>query len=82
MVAEIKENFILGGHKAAAIAMTLMKASIYMVTDYDRGIIEKIGFKYFRKLQDAVDSAVAVTGEKGTVFLMPSGGSILPNYIG
>lgn len=82
MVMEIKENFVLGGHKAAAIAMTLMKASIYMVTDYDRKIIEKIGFKYFRNLQDAVDSAAAVTEENGTVILMPSGGSILPNFIG
>ena len=81
MVKEIKENFVLGGHKAAAVAMTLMKSSIYMVTDYDRDTIEKIGFKYFSDLQDAVDSALAKTGRSGTVILMPSGGSVLPNYI-
>ncbi len=81
MVRDIKENFVLGGHKAAAVAMTLMKSSIYMVTDYDKQTIEKIGFKYFRDLQDAVDSAIAITGDKGTVILMPAGGSVLPNYI-
>ncbi|MGD9567974.1 MAG: nickel-dependent lactate racemase [Sedimentibacter sp.] len=82
MVKEIKDNFVLGGHKAAAVAMTLMKSSIYMVTDYDKEIIEKIGFKYFNNLQDAVDSAERMTGEKGTVILMIAGGSVLPNYIG
>lgn len=81
MVKDIKENFVLGGHKAAAIAMTLMKSSIYMVTDYEKETIEKIGFKYFNDLQDAVDSAIAITGEKGTVILMPAGGSVLPNYV-
>lgn len=81
MVKEIKENFVLGGHKAAAIAMTLMKSSIYMVTDYEKETIEKIGFKYFNDLQDAVDSAIAITGEKGTVILMPAGGSVLPNFV-
>ena len=81
MVKEIKESFVLGGHKAAAVAMTLMKSSIYMVTDYDRDTIEKIGFRYFSDLQDAVDSALAKTGSSGTVILMPSGGSVLPNYI-
>ncbi len=82
MINDIQENFVLGGHKAAAIAMTLMKSSIYMVTDYNKEIIEKIGFKYFSNLQDAVNSAMTETGERGTVILMPAGGSVLPNYIG
>lgn len=80
MVKEIKENFVLGGHKAAAIAMTLMKSSIYMVTDYDKEIIESIGFKHFNNLQDAVDKASSATGDTGTIILMPAGGSVLPNY--
>lgn len=80
MVKEIKENFVLGGHKAAAIAMTLMKSSIYMVTDYDKEIIESIGFKYFNNLQDAIDKASSATGDTGTIILMPAGGSVLPNY--
>jgi len=81
MIKDIKENFVLGGHKAAAIAMTLMKASIYMVTDYNKEAIERIGFKYFSNLQDAVDSAEAKTNGKGIIILMPSGGSVLPDYI-
>nr|WP_300091155.1 nickel-dependent lactate racemase [Sedimentibacter sp.] len=82
MVKEIKENFVLGGHKAAAIAMTLMKSEIYMVTDYDKDTIEHIGFKYFNDLQDAVYSAIIKSGHNSRVIIMPAGGSTLPNYVG
>ncbi len=80
MIKEIKEHFVLGGHKAAAIAITLMKSEIYMVTDYDKDIIEHIGFKYFNNLQKAINSAEAKIGAKGTVIVMPLGGSTLPRY--
>lgn len=79
MVKEIKENFVLGGHKAAAIAMTLMKSEIYMVTDYDKSTIEHIGFKYFNNLQNAVDDALKKYGHAARVIVMPAGGSTLPN---
>lgn len=82
MVKEIKENFVLGGHKAAAIAMTMMKSEIYMVTDYDKNTIEHMGFKYFNDLQDAVDSALNKSGCFSNVIVMPAGGSTLPNYVG
>jgi nickel-dependent lactate racemase len=82
MVKEIKENFVLGGHKAAAIAMTLMKSEIYMVTDYDKTTIEHMGFKYFNNLQDAVDSALNKSVHSSSVIVMPAGGSTLPYYEG
>jgi nickel-dependent lactate racemase len=80
MLRDIKNNFILGGHKAAAIAMILKKAKIFMVADFDENIIEKIGFSYFYDLQLAVDTAIKETGECGYLILMPAGGSTLPNY--
>ncbi|GAG39193.1 unnamed protein product, partial [marine sediment metagenome] len=39
MIVEIKENFKLGGHKAAAIAMILQKTKIYMVSDLDDELV-------------------------------------------
>ncbi len=81
MINEIKVNFKLGGHKAAAIAMILMKAKIYMVTDYDKKIIEHIGFSYFDTLQNAIDNALKELKQINNIIIMPSGGSTLPNYI-
>jgi len=82
MIEEIKESFVLGGHKAAAIAMILMKAKIYMVTDYDKDIIEHIGFRHFHNLQDAVDEALKEIANVDNIIVMPSGGSTLPCFIG
>ena len=42
MVEEIKINFKLGGHKAAAIAMVLEKAKIYMVSDLADDLVRKL----------------------------------------
>jgi len=81
MIKEIKENFKLGGHKAAAIALTLMKSKIYIVTDYNKDIIEHIGFNYFDSLQDAVDNALKELNQAENIIVMPAGGSTLPNYI-
>ncbi|MEL7650207.1 MAG: nickel-dependent lactate racemase [Sedimentibacter sp.] len=78
MVRDIREHFVLGGHKAAAIAMTLMKADIYMVTDYDKATVEHMGFRHFTNLQEAVDEAERVTGINSRVIVMPAGGSTLP----
>lgn len=78
MVKEIKENFVLGGHKAAAIAMTLLKSNIYMVTDYDKEKITQIGFQYFCNLQEAIDKALTHKEKVKNIIVMPNGGSVLP----
>lgn len=78
MLKEIKENFKLGGHKAAAIAMVLEKAKIYMVSDLEDELIRKINFVPFHTVQEAVDSALAELGEASQILIMPDAGSTLP----
>ena len=78
MIIEIKKNFKLGGHKAAAIAMTLKKCQIYFVSDLDDELVEHINFIPFKDLQSAVDCAVKELGEDSSIMLMPDGGSTLP----
>ena len=51
MISEIKKNFKLGGHKAAAIAMTLQKCQIYLVSYLDDQLVEHINFMPFKDLQ-------------------------------
>ncbi|SKC64852.1 nickel-dependent lactate racemase family protein [Maledivibacter halophilus] len=80
MIKEIKENFKLGGHKAAAIAMILQKAQIYIVSDLEDKLIEKINFKPFKTIQEAVDRALEELGPKSKIMIMPAAGSTLPIY--
>ena len=78
MIKEIEENFILGGHKAAAIAMILKNNQIYLVSDLDDELVRSINFIPFDSMQSALDHAIATMGEESQVLLLPVAGSTLP----
>ena len=78
MIRETRENFRLGGHKAAAIAMILKRAGIFMVSDLDRDTVKKIGFRPFDTVQEALDAATRELGENSRILVMPLAGSTLP----
>lgn len=79
MIEEIKKNFQLGGHKAAAIAMILEKAKIFLVSELDEDFVRSIFMEPFSDAQSAVDAAFKEKGENAKVVLMPYGGSTLPD---
>lgn len=78
MIAEIRRNFILGAHKAAAISMILQMADIYMVSDLDEDLIRKIHFLPFNSPQAALNEAFSKFGSDAKVLVMPYAGSTLP----
>ncbi len=78
MVVEIKKNFELGGHKAAAIALVKQKVDIYLVSDLDPDFIRSIHLTPFASVQEAVDAAFAKCGKNAKVTVMPYAGSTLP----
>lgn len=80
MIKEIKENFKLGGHKAAAIAMVLEKAKIFMVSDLEDDLLRKLNFVPFNTVQEAVDKALKELGKDAQILLLPSAGSTLPLF--
>ena len=51
LIRKIRENFVLGGHKAAAIAMVLKKADIYMVSKMEPELVKSIFLKPFSTLE-------------------------------
>lgn len=79
MVIELKKNFVLGGHKAAAIAKVLQKCSVYLVSDIDHDTVKKMFMKPYKDVQDAVDDALNIKGRDAKVILMPHAGSTLPH---
>ena len=80
MVEEIQRHFILGAHKAAAIAMVREKADIYLVSDMDPSVVEKTILKPAGNLKEAFEAAAAGRTNP-TVIAMPYGGSTLPKLI-
>ena len=78
LVERIRRDFKLGGHKAAAIALVLRNADIYLVSEMEDSFVESIFMKPFHSVQEAVDAAFAVQGPEARVLVMPYGGSTLP----
>ncbi len=78
LIERIKRKFELGGHKAAAIAMVMQSAKVYLVSDLEADFVRKLFMVPFNDMQEAVDAALREQGEAAKILLMPSGSSTLP----
>jgi nickel-dependent lactate racemase len=78
IIARIREKFVLGGHKAAAIALVQKKAKIFMVSEMDADIVKSIFMEPYSSVQEAYNDAIKELGQDVKVLVMPYGGSTLP----
>ncbi len=78
LVDRIHADFRLGGHKAAAIAMVLERADIYLISEMEPDFVRSIFFKPAASVQEAFDAAMKKHGPGARVIAMPYGGSVLP----
>ncbi len=81
MIERIGRDFQLGGHKAAAIAMTLEKAQVWLVSDMEAEFVRSIFLTPQPDAQTALERAFEQLGPDATVLAMPFGGSTLPRII-
>lgn len=81
LITRVKADFQLGGHKAAAIAMVLEHADIYLVSELNPDFARELFFKPFATVQEAFDEAFAKQGEDASILVMPYGGSTLPKAV-
>ncbi len=78
MISHIENEFILGAHKAAAIAMVLEKAKIFLVSSLEPDFAEKIFLSPYSSVKIAYDKAKSIIGDNASVIVIPNGGSVLP----
>lgn len=78
LIERISREFRLGGHKAAAIAMVLEHAEIYLVSELEPDFVRRLFFTPFATVQEAYNAAAARLGADSSVIIMPYGGSTLP----
>jgi len=74
----IQQEFVLGGHKAAAVASVLKRATVYMVSALPADLVRRCGLVPFANLDTALTSALERLGPEPSVLALPQGGSILP----
>ena len=78
LIERIQREFRLGGHKAAAIAMVLENADIYLVSDLPDELVRKLFMVPYHTVEEAYAAAAAKCGPGAEVLAMPYGGSTLP----
>lgn len=78
MIARIQKKFELGGHKAAAIAMVLKRARVFLVSDLEDEFVRSMNFEPYKDLNNAVENALLIKGKDAGIIVMPYGGSTLP----
>ena len=78
LVKRIQQRFELGGHKAAAIAMVLKRAGIFLVSDLEDDFVRSLFMEPFHSVEEALAAAYARLGSAAGVIVMPHGGSTLP----
>ncbi|MBQ9988149.1 MAG: nickel-dependent lactate racemase [Clostridia bacterium] len=76
-IKAIHENFELGGHKAAGIAITAQKARILFVNELDDTTTRTVYATPMASAQAAVDLVLSET-PNASFLVMPYGGSTLP----
>jgi nickel-dependent lactate racemase len=74
----IQREFVLGGHKAAAIASILKRAAVYLVSALPAESVRRGGLVPFHDLDEAMEMALGEVGPEASVIVLPRGGSLLP----
>ncbi len=78
LLARIQQEFVLGGHKAAAIAAVLKRVSVFHVSALPDDLVQACGMVPFESIDAALSAAYGKLGPDSSVLVMPQGGSILP----
>ncbi|MFZ5918529.1 MAG: nickel-dependent lactate racemase [Chloroflexota bacterium] len=78
LLARIQQEFVLGGHKAAAIAAVLRRAAVYLVSALPEELVCRCGMIPFAGLDAALAAALDEASPGARVLVLPQGGSILP----
>jgi nickel-dependent lactate racemase len=78
IMAKIEREYKLGYHKAAKLAEISSWAEIWAVTNLEPKILEKIFFRPFLNIQEAINKALEEKGPKAKVLFLMDGSITVP----
>ena len=73
VVARIRREFVLGGHKAAAIAALLERVDLYVVSELPDDLVRAMHMTPFGDVDAAITAALAHLGRDSGVLVVPHG---------
>lgn len=74
----IRRDFVLGGHKAAAVANVVLSKDVYLVSSMKKEFVKNIFLFPFSDAQNALDIAKQKMGRDAKILVIPHAGSIMP----
>ncbi|ATW27256.1 nickel-dependent lactate racemase [Candidatus Formimonas warabiya] len=78
IIGRISRDFRLGGHKAAAIADMARQYRLYLVSGLAEETAKKLFMTPFSHVNDALRQALSQVGSEAKIWVMPTGGTTLP----
>ncbi|MCX6374339.1 MAG: nickel-dependent lactate racemase [Actinobacteria bacterium] len=76
LVDRIQREFVLGGHKAAAIAGLLARVDVYLVSEFPDELVRAMCMQPFASVAAAVAAAFARYGEEARFLVVPHGSRV------
>jgi nickel-dependent lactate racemase len=80
ILERIQRQFVLGGHKAAAIAAIESCASVYLVSSLPDQLVRRLFMTPFASIPEALQAAFTSLGSTSQVSVLPQAGSTLPEF--
>jgi len=78
-IERLRKEFVLGGHKAAAIGMLLEKARVIMVSSLPDEKVKQLFFTPAHSVDEAISMALQEYGEDASFLIIPFGVITLPS---
>jgi nickel-dependent lactate racemase len=76
LIDRIQREFVLGGHKAAAIAGLLARAEVYLVSAFPDEVVTSMCMTPFATVDEALAAALARTGDGARCLVVPHGSRV------
>jgi len=80
IMKRLKNKFVLGGHKAYAIARAVKEVEIILISSLPRDKVRKLFFIPMKNISQAIEYVQDKYGEDFQAYILPSGNTVLPFF--
>ncbi len=78
IIKRLKNKFVLGGHKAYAIARTVKEVEVLLISSLPQDKVRKLFFIPMKNISQALNYVKDKYGEDFQAYILPSGNTVLP----
>ena len=76
LIDRIRQEFVLGGHKAAAVAGLLARADVYLVSEFPDDVVRSMCMTPFASVDEAIGAALDRAGPGARCLVVPHGSRV------